>query len=80
MDPMLANAVHIARYRSKNPLPNRSLDEVTPAYGAQEMVKLTRLLRHEDTMTRDQAQWNPISGPPGVSIPRWDRMAVEAVA
>ena len=55
MDPMLANAVHIARYRSKNPLPNRSLDEVTPAYGAQEMVKLTRLLRHEDTMTRDQA-------------------------
>lgn len=55
MDPLLANAAHIARYRSKNPLPARSRDDVTPAYGAQEMVKLTRLLRHEETMTRDQA-------------------------
>ena len=55
MDPLLSNAVHIARYRSKNPLPARSRDDVTSAYGAQEMVKLTRLLRHEETMTRDQA-------------------------
>ena len=55
MDPLIQNAVHIARHGSKNPLPTRSLDGVNPAHGMQEMVKLTRLLSHDDTMTRDKA-------------------------
>lgn len=55
MDPLLANAAHIARHRSKQPFPSRGMDDVTPAYGGHEMVKLTRLIAHEDTMTRDQA-------------------------
>jgi|EP01047_Picozoa_sp_COSAG01_P061452 hypothetical protein len=55
MDPLIQNAVHIVLHRSKNPLPKRHLDAVTPAYGDREMVKLTRLLGHADTVTRDNA-------------------------
>jgi HEAT repeat protein len=55
MDPLVQNALHIVQHRGKTPLPSRTLDDVTPAYGLQKMVKLTRLLGHDDTMTRDRA-------------------------
>ena len=55
MVPPEAVTAHISRFRVKNPLPDRSIDDVTAAYGAWEMPKLVRLLRHSDAIIRDKA-------------------------
>lgn len=55
MVPPEAVTMHISRFRVKNPLPDRSIDDVTTAYGAWEMPKLVRLLGHSDAITRDKA-------------------------
>ena len=66
-------SIHVSRCRVKNPLPDRSLDDVAAAYGAWEMPKMVRLLGHDDALTRGppcRPRRRPARGPPPAAAVR----------